>query len=552
MQTSQSADRVPATRWAGRFTPPVCHVTFAAVVLLNLGLGWRFLVHNCPVDLAGDEAQYWTWSRHLAWGYYSKGPLVAWIIRASCAVLGDSMPAVRAPALLLAVGTSCCTYWLARFLFDSDRLALGAFLLGGLVPMYAAGGTLMTIDPPLFFCWALATCLAAKGAFDGSRPAWLAAGVAAGVGVLAKYAMLLWPPLVLLFLAVDPASRRRLRSPWPWLMVLVSLAFLAPPLFWNSRHDWVTFRHVATQIGGEAGHASLGRRALAAVFGPFEFVGPQVAAVNPALCVFLVGGVVHALVADDPRRRQLRFLLTIGGGFWVVCLGDSFVTKVQPNWPAPAYFTLLILTAYFIATRWRGVWKPWRGWFWGAVAFGLVATYLVRDLTAVYPAVDWVDRHVPRADGRPRVRPSQVDMLYKLRGIRDTFAPAVDAHLQELPPGAFVLCEDYMDASQLAFYLSGQPKTYFAGSYWTDPAVRRRWTQFDVWPDRRLDRPELFDLDAIYVGFPNYAPLRQSFERVTRLPDVQVKVDGLVVRTWTIYRCEKFKGMRRPDGPGPR
>ena len=102
------------------------------------------------------------------------------------------------------------------------------------------------------------------------------------------------------------------------------------------------------------------------------------------------------------------------------------------------------------------------------------------------------------------------------------------------------------------FTLPGQPETYFAGSYWTDPAVRRRWTQFDLWPDRQLDRPELFDLDAIYVGWPNYAPLRQSFERVTRLPDVQVKIDGLVVRTWTVYRCEKFKGMVRPPGPGPR
>ena len=552
-----------------RVTPGRCRLTFVALVLLNLWGSWRFLTHNCPLDLAGDEAQYWTWSRHLAAGYYSKGPLVAWLIHASCHLLGQTMPAVRLPALLLAAGTSVCTYWLTRKLFGSDRLALFAFALGAIVPLFAAGGTLMTIDPPLFFCWAAATCFVAKAAIDGCPWAWLAAGLAAGLGCLAKYGMLLWPPLVLAWLAIDPVARRWLRSPWPWLMCGVTLACLTPPLVWNAGHGWVTFHHVATQVGGERAalpgntESALGRM-FAAVARPIDSVlataAIQAAAVNPVLCVFIVAGVVYTLSsasAADPHRRQLRFLLAIGGGFWAVCLLDAVVAKVEPNWPAPAYFTLLILTAYFISTRWAGVWKPWRGWFWGAVAFGLVAGFLLHDLTRLYPAVAWVDRHYPRSpapDGQPRLRlrPANVDPEYKLRGIRDTFAPAVAAALRPLPPDAFVLCEDYMDASQLAFYLPGQPETYFAGSYWTDPAVRRRWTQYDLWPDRDLSRPGLRGRDAVYIGWPNYAPLRQSFDSVTRLPDVVVRIDGLPVRTWTVYRCLKFHGMDRPAGPGPR
>ncbi len=525
-------------------------MVFAATVLLNLWGSWRFLTVACPIDLAGDEAQYWTWSRHLAAGYYSKGPLVAWLIRGSCAVLGNTMPAVRLPALLLAAGTSFCTYWLTRKLFGSDRLALGAFLLGAIVPMFAAGGTLMTIDPPLFFCWAAATCFTAKAVHDGRRWAWLAAGGMAGLGVLAKYAMLLWPPLVLLYLAIDPAARRWLRSPWPWAMTAIAVACLAPPLVWNARHGWVTFQHVAAQTGAE--HVAGGTRGNLP-----EFVASQLAAVNPLLWVFIIGGAVYAVShasAGDPHRRGLWFLLTIGGGFWAICGLDALVAKVQVNWPAPAYFTLLILAAHFIGTRWHGRWHPWRGWFWGAIAFGLVTSVLLHDLTRLYPAVAWVDRRYPRSpgpDGQPRLRlrPANVDPEYKLRGIQHTFAPAVAA---DLPPGGFVLCEDYMDASQLSFYLPGQPQTYFAGSYWTDPAVRRRWTQYDVWPDRNLDQPALIGRDAIYVGWPNYAPLRQSFDRVARLPDIVVQLHGLPVRTWTVYRCERFHGMTRPTGPGPR
>ena len=43
-----------------------------------------------PYDLAPDEGHYWDWSRHLDWSYYSKGPLIAWIIRAGCEVFGPT------------------------------------------------------------------------------------------------------------------------------------------------------------------------------------------------------------------------------------------------------------------------------------------------------------------------------------------------------------------------------------------------------------------------------------------------------------------------------
>jgi 4-amino-4-deoxy-L-arabinose transferase-like glycosyltransferase len=552
----------PTARGVGWLTPTRCRLLFAAIVLSNLWASWRFLKYHCPVDLAGDEAQYWTWSRHLAAGYYSKGPLVAYLIRASCFLLGDTMPAVRLPALLLAVGTSVCTYWLTRKLFGSDRLALGAFLLGAIVPMFAAGGTLMTIDPPLFFCWALATCFLAKATFDGRRWAWPAAGVAAGTGLLAKYGMLLWPPLVLVWLAVDPAGRRWLRTPWPWVMSAVAVLFLTPPLVWNAQHDWVTFHHVATQVGGERPSGGGGMAAHPvlswaghAVLNVLGTAGIQAAAINPVLCVFVAGAVVYATTdwsIGDPHRRALRFLLVIGGGFWLTCLLDALVSKVEPNWPAPAYFTLLILTAYFIAVARRGNWRAWRGWFWGAVVVGLIGSTLLHDLTVLYPAVAWVNRTFPRRDGQPRMSIRNADPEYKMRGVADPFAKTIAEDLKPLPPGAFVLCEDYMDASQLSFYLPGQPPTYFAGSYWTDPAVRRRWTQYDIWPDRRLDRPELLGKDAVYVGWPNYAPLREAFATVTPLPPIVVTMDGLTVRTWSVFRCEGFKGMHRPAGAGPR
>ncbi len=60
----------------------------ALLILAATGLHVAYLAKDCPLDLAPDEAHYWDWSRHLDWSYYSKGPLVAYLIRAGCELAG--------------------------------------------------------------------------------------------------------------------------------------------------------------------------------------------------------------------------------------------------------------------------------------------------------------------------------------------------------------------------------------------------------------------------------------------------------------------------------
>src|SRR5580704_4278187 len=83
--------------------------TLAGVLITaSAALHLAYLAYDCPLDLAPDEAHYWDWSRHLDWSYYSKGPLVAYLIRGSCLLTGpwsqqlihSEMLAVRLPAVL--------------------------------------------------------------------------------------------------------------------------------------------------------------------------------------------------------------------------------------------------------------------------------------------------------------------------------------------------------------------------------------------------------------------------------------------------------------------
>ncbi|MEM6897426.1 MAG: glycosyl transferase, partial [Pseudomonadota bacterium] len=71
---------------------------FIAIITL-----WRVaMLWANRTDLFVDEAQYWAWGQHLDWGYFSKPPLIGWVIRAVTDVLGsDAAPVVRLAAPLL-------------------------------------------------------------------------------------------------------------------------------------------------------------------------------------------------------------------------------------------------------------------------------------------------------------------------------------------------------------------------------------------------------------------------------------------------------------------
>lgn len=69
----------------------------AALVAIALLTLWRVaLLPFDRTDLFVDEAQYWLWGRELAWGYFSKPPLIGWICMwRPCRAMGGSGFACR-------------------------------------------------------------------------------------------------------------------------------------------------------------------------------------------------------------------------------------------------------------------------------------------------------------------------------------------------------------------------------------------------------------------------------------------------------------------------
>src|ERR1051326_5807792 len=75
--------------------------------VIHTGLAFKF-------PLAADETYYWEWSRHLDWGYYDQGPMIAWWIKAFCLIFGNTVLGIRSGIIVASAITLVFSYLLAR------------------------------------------------------------------------------------------------------------------------------------------------------------------------------------------------------------------------------------------------------------------------------------------------------------------------------------------------------------------------------------------------------------------------------------------------------
>lgn len=156
-----------------------------SLLLIFLGTVWH-LAYSTHLELVGDEAYYWLWSRHPDICYLDKGPMIAWLIGAGTALFGQTVFGVRFFAVLLASGTGVAMLLLSRSLF-SDRAGFWAIVISSVVPLFEVGASLMTIDTVyiFFWSWAALTFWWAKG--QTRLTPWILTGALLGLGLLSKY-----------------------------------------------------------------------------------------------------------------------------------------------------------------------------------------------------------------------------------------------------------------------------------------------------------------------------------------------------------------------------
>src|SRR5215469_13341943 len=96
--TSPSASlRLARPRHESATALPEAYIIVGAIVA---ALTIMRAIFASTIELRVDEAYYWTWSKEHVISFLDHPPLIAWLIRFSTAIFGDTNFGVRFPGLL--------------------------------------------------------------------------------------------------------------------------------------------------------------------------------------------------------------------------------------------------------------------------------------------------------------------------------------------------------------------------------------------------------------------------------------------------------------------
>ena len=329
-----------------------------AVLLITVGLTIVRLVtlFASPLELYPDEAQYWLWSRTLDWGYYSKPPMVAWLIWTTTAIGGDAEPWVRLSSPLLHAGTTLCVYGIGRRLYGSSS-GFAAAALYLLMPAVQLSSLVVATDASMLLFLALSLLAYVElPTSEGRRRLWLAAGFGAATGLafLAKYAAIYALIGLALHLLISPQARVIWSLKTTALALAAFLLVLAPNLAWNAAHGFSTVQHTAANANW-SGQDLFNFQELS------DFVLSQFGVFGPIPFAVLVGGAVVLAVRRRLQPADLLLLCFAAPPLLIVTL-QSFISRANANWAGAGYVAGIVLAAAWLV-RWRARW-----WLIGAVA----------------------------------------------------------------------------------------------------------------------------------------------------------------------------------------
>lgn len=463
-------------------------------VLATLKLYYTLVAAPLP-----DEAYYWLWGQRLDWSYLDHPPLQAWVQAAFTAAFGNSLLALRLPALLATIGIGITVLWWvrgARLAGEavSPVLALALFFSSPMIlifttivfPDYLAI-LLLGVSAALFFTVLDGLAWAGKvraGALYG-------AALALGLATLTKYNSALLGLAVAVTIVMHRPFRPLLRSPHLYLAALLSVACMLPVLWWNVGNEWASFRfHLDERLDERI-------EAWRVADNLWSFLGNTIIGLSP----FMIAAMV-VLGLRRPRTSWLSNWRALALGILVVptlfWIGFSVVLRPAGYWNIVAYLAFLPLAALWFPRRW------------------LIVAHLV---WGVLSSVAYMANHT-------------VLPLALIGGSRDYEAEGLFGWPQVIEAVERQRTATGADFVVTSYYRTGGVVAFYTGDRNVE-VISERHDQFDLW----LDRAARAGQDAIVLTddrHPMSPELQASFATIEPLEVVAVSRFGYPIRNYQL------------------
>ena len=289
-------------------------------------------IHFTKFDLFGDEAQYWIWSKNIDLGYYSKPPLLSWLINIYTFIFGNSFEALKYFSLFFYFFTSYVVYLLAYELYQKKKIATLAALSFYLLPSVSVSSFLISTDVVLVFLGSLFLLVLLKIRKKPLTVNFIILGILLGLSFLTKYAVIYYVFSLILIIYFDTNLRsvflnKKLNL---FLFFISFVVVISPNIMWNIQNGWVTLAHTSDNVG-------LDRISFNIIQG-FEFLISQAFMLGPILFfTFLI------LFKKIKFNFQTKFLLFFSLPVFVIVFVESVMVRANANWAAIGLIPLFML-----------------------------------------------------------------------------------------------------------------------------------------------------------------------------------------------------------------
>jgi 4-amino-4-deoxy-L-arabinose transferase-like glycosyltransferase len=351
----------PSDRFdGGRLLPLVSLLILLTAVRL---VGLKF----STVDMFYDESQYWSWAQNPSFGYFSKPPLLAWLLTGVHYACGDDEWCTRSPAPIIYAAISLLIYFIGRQLYG-ERAGFWAGVLTAFTPGIIFSARVISTDVPMLFFWAVALFSYLK-IMELAQKRWaIVLGLSIGLGLLSKYAMIYFIPGMILASLVDSRARATLTNPATWLAFLIAAIVVSPNIIWNVLNAFATFKHTGSLVLGEPFEPSATR--------VLKFLASQLGVMGPV--VFSVMMLMTGRFSSNELIEQDRLMVAFFITPILVVSSFAIYSKAYANWASPSIVPSLVASAGILLRLDR------RYWLWGSIVFGVVfqSIILVTDTIA--------------------------------------------------------------------------------------------------------------------------------------------------------------------------
>lgn len=377
-----------------------------------------------------DTFYYWEWSRHLALSYFDGPPMIAYVIRISTELFGNTIFALNFVGLCTVSLSAWFVFRIAELIADKKAawLALVLWITAPIVNQELISR--VTYDNVENLFWAASLYYVIHFLKTNITADIYKFASSAGMLLLSKYTGIVLLLTVLFYFVAQRDYRYIFKTAQFYLALLIILLLISPILIWNYHHDWVSLHYQLNihKIGviNYVNNAPVYGAAIVTAYSHMSNTLHYLAAIIANFHIILII-VILGLINSKDKPVELRFLIWACAAFLLIWLPISAFAELAANYTMPLYLMMSILAAYFI-----------HRFNWGLFATFLISLFLIIDLSATLTHVSGFSINTREMN---YLLAKQADAIYQSNPL-----PVITPH--------------YVAAEQIGYWLKGQPQVY--------------------------------------------------------------------------------------------